>query len=182
MKDKTSKIVKKCLKGDQKAHREIYDILQPLLFAICRRYHKSTEDAEDAFHESFIKVYHGLNSWDAKKGTLEAWAKRITVNVIINDFHKNGKKHFISTDTEQSIDIPSTIEVDSDINFNELISLLDKVPDKQRLVFNLYAIEGYSHKEIGDQLNITEITSRSQYMRARNALIQLYHSTYKIIE
>ncbi len=178
----TTKLVTKCLRGNQKAHKEIYNLLYSTLFGICRRYSSNIEDAEDSFQEAFINVYRALDTWDSSKGDLTIWAKRITINSIISHFRKNKRNLLTESEDSEIENIESTIEVDSNINYNELISLLDELPKRQRIIFSLYAIEGFSHKEIGEQLEIKDSTSRSQYLRAKTTLIKRYNELYSINE
>lgn len=165
-------IIEECRKNKRKAQIDLYHHYAPKLLGICRRYVADRSEAEDILQESFLKILNNIKEYNGK-GHFENWMKRIVVNTAITHFHKE-KKHYYHeeisdiTENEEQLDIsPENI-----IELEELHALLAKMPDGYRIIFNLYAIEGYKHKEIAEQLNIDESTSKTQYLRAKNWIIK----------
>lgn len=162
-------LVKLCLKGDIRAQRHLYVLYAPRLKAICLRYAASREEAEDMLQEAFIRIFGKLNQYK-HDGPLGAWIRRVVVNTAA-EIYRRDKKLRWHVDVEEcsqlevaSEDILSTLEAES------LVQKINRLPDGYRVVFNMFAVEGYTHKEIGELLGITESTSKSQYSRARQAL------------
>jgi len=177
-----SKIVKKCKTYDKKAQKELYDVYSPVLFGVCLRYSKSQTDAEDILQEGFVKIFTKINNFSGK-GSFEGWMRRIIVNTAISHYHKNKKhKEVFDIDEIQETDIEGASFDTVDFTKEELFSVINKLPEGYRIVFNMYAIEGYKHKEIAAELNISENTSKSQYSRAKDKLKKMLKviSKYKI--
>jgi RNA polymerase sigma-70 factor (ECF subfamily) len=148
-------LIKACIAKDPRAQRILYDKHAPMLMAVCRRYCSSTEEAEDAFQEGFVKIYSKLSEYKYE-GSFGGWLRRVMV------------KHAFHEDVNEVPNISSNAHSPLDeMSAKELMSLLETLPDGYRVVFNMFAIEGYSHKEIADKLDITESTSKSQFLRAR---------------
>lgn len=163
-------LVKACLKGDASAQKQLYAMYAAQMMGICYRYTKSVPDAEDVLQEGFIKVFQHLQQYNAA-GELSAWIRRIMVNTAL---YYLKKKATYSTDMlmeEQHLHLISDDNPDIHIQVKELIELIRQLPPGYQTVFNLHAIDGYSHAEIGSLLCISESTSRSQYMRARALMI-----------
>lgn len=162
-------LIQKCIKGDSKAQRELYDRYAAKLMPMAMRYAKSQADAEDILQDAFIKIFNSLESFRQEAQFL-TWLKRVVVNTAINH---NRKKLY----QQPMLDIEKTplyVEKDlviSHLHFTEIMAMMQKLPVGCRTVFNLFAIEGYGHKEIAEMMDITEGTSKSQYSRAR-ALLQ----------
>lgn len=163
---KTEKeIIEGCIKGKASAQEELYKLYSRRMMAVCLRYTKSRFEAEDIFHEAFVKVFKSLNSWQG--GSFEGWVRRIFVNTAINQYYKN-KKYLNHLDTSHAeAFLPSADNVISELSNNELLELINKLPEGYRIIFNLYVIEGYNHKEIADMLKIAEGTSKSQLSKAK---------------
>ena len=174
------KIVEKCKTYNKKAQRELYDVYSPVLFGICLRYSNSKADAEDILQEGFTKIFTKINHF-SDKGSFEGWMKRIVVNTAISHYHKN-KKH----NEVYDIDEVKETEVEGykfdDIEFTreELFNTIERLPEGYKLIFNLYAIEGYKHKEIAKKLNISENTSKSQYSRAKSKIRKMLEKLSEI--
>lgn len=165
-----SKIIKKCKAYDKKAQKELYDVYSPVLFGICVRYSNSKADAEDILQEGFIKVFTKINDYSGK-GSFEGWMKRVVVNTAISHYHKNKKhKEVYDIDEIKETDVEGLSFDSADFTKDELFSVINKLPEGYKIVFNLYAIEGFKHKEIAIKLNISENTSKSQYSRAKEKL------------
>ena len=161
-----------CLKNQAAAQRELYNRYSPKMLAVCYRYGHNREDAEDMLQEGFIKIFSQIHTFQ-NKGAFEGWIRRIMVHTCINNLKKN--KRF-----NESVDIiyASSIQVREEsipsiVQAKQVVECIRILPIGYRTVLNLYAIEGYSHKEIGEMLDIEESTSRSQYTRARQMLEEI---------
>jgi len=162
-------LINRCLENDQKAHEVLYKRFAPKMYGVCMRFAKNQMEADDILQEGFIKVFTNLKSF-RNEGSLEGWIRRTIVNTAINLYKKN-LKHQKDTDLEQA-EVIQNQETNSleKLSVQELLKLIMELPTGYRVVFNLNVIEGYSHKEIGDLLEISENTSKSQLSRARLAL------------
>lgn len=138
------------------------------------RYTKNREEAEDCLQESFIKIFTNLRSYK-NEGSFEGWAKRITINGLISHLKKQ-KKFWKSFDIDnfQESNHGNTSESIGNLFHKDLLFIIDKLPDGKKIIFNLYVVEGYSHKEIADLLGVKEGTSKSQLARAKEMLAQLH--------
>jgi RNA polymerase sigma factor (sigma-70 family) len=166
--DKDLELIKSALAGNQAAYRSLYELYKNSLFVVCLRYAKDRSVAQDYLQESFINIFKNLNQFDKLKGAFEAWAKRITINVCLGDIRKNSL---------YSVNISSAIEIESDdisalsnLSLEEMLGHIQMLPVGYKTVFNMYVIDGFSHKEIAEELGITVSTSKSQLMKARNVL------------
>ena len=163
-----STLVKKCIDGDQRAQRVLFDRFAPKMLGVCLRYAKEKTQAEESLQEAFIKVF--LKIKDYKGGSLEGWIRRIIINTSLDSIRKKHK--FINNITFDKLDyklVDNTFIIEG-LMAEDLLVLINRMPTGYRTVFNMYAIEGYSHKEIAKELKITENTSKSQYSRARKDL------------
>ena len=162
-------LVKACISGDAIAQKTFYDLFAKKMMGVCLRYSANADEAQDVLQDGFIKVFNKLPDF-VNKGSLEGWVRRIMVNTALDQYRKN-KKY------QQDVEIDSvsyklenndfTIE---QINAQDLLKIIQSIPEGYRVVFNLFAIEGYSHKEIAEQLGVTESTSKSQFSRAKKLL------------
>lgn len=161
-------LIEGCRKGSRTAQRALYDRFCKKLMVVCLRYSKSTAEAEDILQEGFVKVFQGLEGFrqDAK---LETWMTRIMVNTALN--HHRKKLYLYPMVDIEKTDHQEAPESLSGLHFTELLAMIQSLPQGCQIVFNLFAIEGYSHKEIAEMLGISEGTSKSQFARAR-ALLQ----------
>ena len=163
-------IFEQCKKGDAKAQRILYDLFKAKLMGLCRRYTQSREEAQDVLQESFIRIFTHFNQLKSSE-KLEGWMKSITVRTAINYYHKGKGRALMFSNIEELVIQPSSGETSLQ-NFPDehLISLVNSLPDGCRIVFNLFAIEGFTHAEIADMLHISEGTSRSQFFHAKQLL------------
>ncbi|BDQ13090.1 RNA polymerase sigma factor [Sediminibacterium sp. TEGAF015] len=158
-----------CLNNDPSAQRELYNRYSPKMLSVCYRFANSREDAEDMLQEGFIKVFTQMHTFQ-NKGAFEGWIRRIIVHTCIN-FLKKNKKFSNSIDLDQADYLEVREEtMPSVMQARQIIECIRLLPLGYRTVLNLYAMEGYSHKEIADMLDIEESTSRSQYTRAKSML------------
>lgn len=161
-----------CLKNDATAQQELYQRYSPKMLSVCYRYAKNREDAEDMLQEGFIKVFSQITKFE-NRGSLEGWILRIIVHTCINHLKKNKKfNEHVELAYAGNIIIREDY-IPSIIQAKQIVETIRTLPIGYRTVLNLYAIEGYSHKEIGQLLDIEESTSRSQYTRAKNMLEEI---------
>lgn len=164
------KLVKDCLKGKSQAQRELYELFAQPMLGVCYRYTRSVRDAEDVLQEGFIKVFHHLQQYK-QEGELGAWIRRIMVNTALNYLKRNRKYQEEMFFTEEYLHPVADDDPVIRLQAKELADLIRQLPQGYQVIFNLHAVEGYTHVEIGEMLGISDGTSRSQYSRARNLLI-----------
>jgi RNA polymerase sigma factor (sigma-70 family) len=163
-------LIKDCLKGIPAAQKQLYQQFAPAMLGVCYRYTKSMQDAEDVLQDGFVRVFKFLDQYN-REGELGAWIRRIMVNTTLNYLKKNQKYQRDLVFDKNEMHVVSQDDPEIQLNAKELAELIRQLPTGYQTIFNLYAIEGYSHVEIGQMLGISENTSRSQYMRARQLLI-----------
>ena len=157
-------------RGDTTAVARFYTMHAPYLAGVCSRYVASPDDTKDVFHDAMVKIMQHAGEFSYRgPGSLRSWATRIVANEAVNFLRARRKTDFASLDN-----MPDTPDV-TEITPEEIHSLIRKLPDGYRTVFNLYAIEGKSHREIANMLGIKEASSASQYHRARNMLAHMIH-------
>jgi len=162
-------ILQGCLRKNATAQKELYERYSPKMLSVCYRYGHSREDAEDMLQEGFIKVFSMIHTFE-NRGSLEGWIRRIVIHTCINILKKN-KRFNESVDIIHATGVQVREEsIPSIIQAKEVIESIRLLPVGYRTVLNLYAIEGFSHKEIAVMLDIEESTSRSQYTRAKAML------------
>jgi len=161
--------IERCLDNEPKAQGELYRRFAPKMFGICLRYTRNRMEAEDILQEGFIKVFRYLKDYRSD-GSLEGWIRKTMVNTAINFYNKKIKyQKDVSLDQTEPINHDEESAIDK-LSAKELMEHIQELPDGYRMVFNLNIIEGYTHKEIGKMLNISENTSKSQLSRARGVL------------
>jgi RNA polymerase sigma-70 factor (ECF subfamily) len=164
-------LINDCKKGVAAAQRHLYELYSRKMMGVCMRYVNNYETARDLMHDGFIKIFTNISSFGFE-GSFEGWLRRIFVTTSLEYLRKNDVLRE-SYDISASYDLQQTDESAVErISADELRGLIAALPAGFRSVFNLYAIEGYNHKEIGEMLGIAESTSRSQYARARAMLQQ----------
>ena len=162
-------LLQKCRDGDRRAQKQLYDALSAKMFAVCLRYMGGREAAEDVFQEGFVTVFTRLDSYSGD-GSFEGWARKIFVTTALMSLRKKD----ILRQSEE-VDVVRSLAADSptpiqNMSYRELNAMIAELPPGFRTVFNMYVVEGYSHKEIAEELGISETTSRSQLQRARTML------------
>ncbi len=160
------KLIEGCIKGNPKARREIFRRYRSVLLGICLRYSRDKSEAEDVLLEGFMQIYQKIGSY-AGKGSFEGWMKTVMVHAAINYFRKNQKENFHENIEDYSEIITDEINILNHLDAKEILKLIQSMPQGYRIAFNLFAIEGYSHKEIAEKLQYTESTSKSQVRKAR---------------
>lgn len=162
-------LINECLKDNRIAQEQLYKRFASRMLGVCFRYARSRDEAEDLLQDGFVKVFLHLKKFKGE-GSFEGWVRKIMVNTAIN--HLKRDKLFFENVEDHELEIENQGLVNDEMDGKDLMEEIQKLPAGYKAVFNLFAIEGYSHKEIGAMLNIGESTSRSQFTRARVALIK----------
>ncbi|MCC7333154.1 MAG: RNA polymerase sigma factor [Flavobacteriales bacterium] len=167
MKLTDEQLVKKCLEKDSLAQKQLFDTFSKRMMGTCLRYTKDVEEAQDVLQMGFVKVFEKLYLFN-NEGSLEGWIRKVIINTALDQIRKNKKfednldlnvvEYHVSSDNENALE---------HLSAKDLLKIIQEMPTGFRTVFNLYAIEGYTHQEIADKLNISINTSKSQYSRAR---------------
>jgi RNA polymerase sigma-70 factor (ECF subfamily) len=168
-----------CINGIRSSQKMLYERYAPKMLGVCMRYAKDRAEAEDMMQEGFIKVFHNISRFK-NEGSFEGWVRRIMVFTAINFFKHRSRKFREDLDRED-YDAVYHEDIIDKISAKEIIALVQQLPEGYRMIFNLYAVEGYTHKEIGDMLGIAVGTSKSQYARARAVMQQLLAKHFQIL-
>ncbi len=182
MNDKLENIITGCQRNETRAQKELFDLLGSKMYGICLRYAGNESDAQDILQDGFLKIFEKIHQFEFK-GSFEGWMRRIFVNTALEKYRGQYKVINIQDGwREESNDSYELIT--GNITVDELVKIIGELSPKYRTVFNLYAIEGYSHKEIAEMLNISEGTSKSNLSRARiilqDKVKQLYSTAVRI--
>ena len=172
------KLNRDCARGKARAQEELYHTHYRTMFGVCLRYCKDRDLAEDVLQEGFIKVFKSIDRFRGS-GSLEGWIRRIMVNTAL-EHHRRAARFLPLVDLDEAYDQDAGHDLVAEMSHKEILALIQELPDGFRTIFNLYAIEGFNHREIGEKLGISEGTSKSQYSRARRQLqekIQQLHTT-----
>jgi len=162
-------LIQGCIDGDRVAQKRLYEKYVGKMMGVCLRYSDNHDDASDILQEGFIKIFEKLGSYK-KEGSFEGWIRRIFVNTALDHIRKNKTlKQMMEVESVEYL-LPKSDSVLSDMAAEDLLGILQKIPAGYRTVFNMYVIEGYSHKEIAKELGITVNTSKSQFSRAKSFL------------
>lgn len=162
-------LIANCICNNARAQHELYELFAPAMFKICLRYAPDTSTAQDIFQDAFVKVYQNLHKIK-QSSHLPGWIKRVFVYTAIDQLRATAKfRQHVAIDTAIQIE-NNLLDVHSQLATADLINLVQQLPQRARLVFNLYVMEGFSHKEIADLLSIQEGTSKSQLFEAKKAL------------
>lgn len=161
-----SKLIKSCIEGDRAAQKFLYERLAPRMFPVCIRYIGDRETAEDVLQDGFITLFTHLDSYKGE-GSFEGWARKIFVTTALMELRrKDALKMSDDLDVVKGMKAETVSQIQN-IGYKDLMNLITQLPPGFRTVFNLYAVEGYTHKDIGEMLGISETTSRTQLSRAR---------------
>jgi RNA polymerase sigma-70 factor (ECF subfamily) len=161
-------IIKSCISGKRKAQEELFNLFSREMFGVCLYYSKDYTEAEDTLHEGFMKVFQKISQFQGK-GSFAGWIKRIMINTALEKYRKQTHLYAIGEDIDAELDIVPE-RVTDDLTVQDLLNLVRELSPQYKMVFNLYAIDGYSHKEISEMLGISEGTSKSNLSRARYIL------------
>ncbi len=160
------KLIQQCAKNDRKAQAEVYQLFSGKLFGLCLKYSKNYAEAQDNLQDGFITIFDKIGQFK-HKGSFEGWMKRIIINTALQKYRTKRLLSLVSEEIPDEI----VVEVDEEtVSLDYLLSIIQELPDRYRMVFNLYILDGYSHKEIAEKLEISEGTSKSNLSRARTIL------------
>ncbi|MCC9165815.1 RNA polymerase sigma factor [Pontibacter harenae] len=167
-KSEEDRLIEGCIAGERAMQRLLYDLYSKKMMMVCLRYAPTNFEAEDIMQEGFVKVFANVQNFK-KDCPLEFWIRRIMINTALKHLRQKSLLT-VSHEAEEAVNISSDSFSLSGFSMDELLSTIQSLAPRYRMVFNLYAIEGYNHKEIGEMLGISEGTSKSQYSRARAIL------------
>ena len=177
---KDHQIIEGCARHDRKAQQLLYDTYSRFLLGVCLRYASNRAEAEDILQESFLKIFFSIGDFSGT-GSFKGWLRKVAVNTAITHYHKNLRYRYY-VDIEEYVSMETGM-ADFEEDFctaDELFGILNELPAGYRMVFNLYAVEGYKHKEIAMMLKIDTNTSKSQYSRARALIRQKLENLRKL--
>lgn len=157
-----------CLNNDRKCHEQLYNLLAPRMMAVCLRYASDKDEAQDILQEGFIKVFRNMSNYRGE-GSLEGWIRRIMVHSAISRYRKLRPLVLVDDFANESVATSRSYN-ENGLEMQDLMKMIHRLPKTYRSVFNMYAIEGYSHQEIGSSLGMTELLSRTTLHRARGIL------------
>lgn len=160
-------LIHSCKINNTKAQSELYKLFSSKLFSICLKYSRNYAEAEDNLQDSFVTIFNKIEQYK-NKGSFEGWLKRITINTALQCYRTQGVFDIVNEDLIK--DEPVIIEDDNDISIDYLLQIIQELPDRYRLVFNLYVMDGFSHQDVAEMLKITTGTSKSNLARARHIL------------
>ncbi len=172
-------LIQQVLDGQKKAASELYEAYKRPLFVVCLRYASDRSRAQDYLQEAFISIFKNLKQFDSSKGAFESWAKRVTINTCLMDLRKN---------TLYAVNISEAVQVESDMedalssmSLKEMLELIQQLPEGYKTVFNMYVIDGFSHREIAEKLGVSINTSKTQLMKARLLLQKKINTAQRIM-
>lgn len=175
-------IIKGCLKRKRRAQKALFEKYHASLMGICMRYAKSKSEAEDILLMGFARIFKKMETYSGN-GSFEGWMKKIVVHIAIDNFRKNSKHYFHENIDDASVDLEYADYIPDNLTRKEILKTIQELPNGYRMVFNLFAIEGYSHQEIADMVGISESTSKTQYLKARKKLqARLSGMYYQVFE
>ncbi len=177
MHKKEKTLISKALQNNREAQKVLFDMYSPKMLGVCRQYVKDLHHAEDLLLQGFLKVFKNLHKFE-HKGSFEGWIRRIIINTCISYLRK--KNVFDLSDQDYVFNDIATESIENTA-VEDIQRLIDQLPEGYKMVFNLFAIEGYKHSEISKKLNISESTSKSQLFKARKLLQHKYIKMNKVI-
>lgn len=170
-------LINGCALGKRKSRKELFRRYHKMLLSICLRYSRDKSEAEDILLDGFMQIYSKIETY-SYEGSFEGWMKRIIVNTAIDNFRKNKKEVFHQNIDEYTDIVSAETDILKELSAKDIIALIQTLPQGYRIAFNLFAIEGYSHKEIAEKLQVTESTSKSQVRKARIWLMNKLVNNY----
>lgn len=168
-------LIKGCIRRERSAQQSLYNLYSAKMYALCYRYVKDSMDAEDVLVTAFTKIFERIEQYKGE-GSFEGWVRKVVVNEALTFLRRN-RSMFLETDLEAADREPDYHTLSDHLEAEDLLRIIKQLPTGYRIVFNMYAIDGYSHKEIAEQLGISESTSKSQLSRARTYLQKLLADT-----
>nr|WP_298883232.1 RNA polymerase sigma factor [uncultured Polaribacter sp.] len=166
---KLEKLIQQCCKQEIAAQAKVYQLFSDKLFAICLKYSSNYQDAEDNLQDSFIAIFEKIKQYK-NKGSFEGWIKRITINTALQKYREKSPLQIVEEIIEEEKEPEAFNFEKTTVNVDTLLVLIQQLPDRYRLIFNLYVLDNYNHKEISEMLKISVGTSKSNLSRARKIL------------
>jgi len=163
-------LINECIDGNRTAHRQLYDMYKVKMYTLCLRYMSSKHDAEDMLQEGWVKVFKQLHTYDSSKGSFYGWIRKIFVNTNLEFLRKKRIKFDELTEHRVNKEASYESDVFDQMSVQEMVTVLQELPAGYRSVFNLYVLEEYTHKEIGEALSISPNTSKTQLMKAKQLM------------
>ena len=161
-----NELIHNCKKGNRQAQAELYRKYSGILFGMCLKYSRNRTEAEDNLHDSFMTIFNKIDQYKFN-GSFEGWIKRITVNTVLQKYRKEQYLDVVSENVGEEVEVDTE---QTDISLSTLLGYIQELPNKYRLTFNLYVLDGYSHKEISEMLGTSTGTSKSNLARAKMIL------------
>lgn len=156
-----------CKKQEPKAQEQLYNLLSSKMFSVCLKYSRNYAEAQDNMQDGFLLLFKKIDQFDFK-GSFEGWAKRLFINFILYQYRKVNVIEVVNSNIPDKVEVET--DIDEDIPLDYLLKIIQELPDRYRLVFNLYVLDGYTHKEIAEMLEISSGTSKSNLARAKMIL------------
>ena len=175
-------LIQKCKEQNLQAQGKVYQLFCGKLFALSLKYSRNRSDAEDVLQDGFITIFQKIHQYKGK-GSFEGWLKRIVINTALQKYREKSPLSLVKE--EYNVETKEDVALDMDeskINLSNLLALIQELPDRYRLVFNLYVLDNYSHKEIAEMLKISEGTSKSNLSRARLILKKKIENYHQLLE
>lgn len=172
-------LIQSCIDGNRQSQSQLYELFAPKMFAICLRYSKNREEAEEILQEGFVQVFKSLKSFK-HEGSFEGWVRKIMVYCCIKNFRTKIKMHLVVNIEAVNLEEVGNEDILSSLGKKELLKMVQALPPAYRMVFNLYVFEGLKHREIGVQLGISEGTSKSNFFDAKAILQRAVNNSMKI--
>ncbi len=173
-------LIKGCVSGERKYQEELYKIFSPKMYAVCLRYSKDAEEAQDILQDGFVKIFRNIEKFRSE-GSFEGWVRRIFVNTAIEYYRRKNNNVSITEQIEAGVEDDTSNAFDK-LAVADVMKAINELSPGYKLVFNMYVIEGYSHKEVGEILGISEGTSKSQLARAKGMLQKILKEKYNIVK
>ncbi len=161
-----------CKARNPLSQRQLYEKYSRKMMGVCMRYTNNRDEAEDVLQDGFVKVFEKINSFQSQ-GSFEGWLRRIFVNTSLDNIRKNKENNLLADIDQVGYSLDSGQSVEGDLNAEELLKILNSIPAGYKVVFNMFVIEGYSHKEIAEELGVSESTSKTQFLRAKAYLMKV---------
>ena len=180
MPDTEQLIIKGCIEGNRTSQAKLYDLYGPKMMAVCMRYCRNREEAEEILQEGFYRVFKYLHQFK-HMGSFEGWIRKIMVNAALQRYKPKSSLHPVIQIDAEGTDVPDSCDIHSGLNIKELVQLIQGLPAAYRLVFNLYVFEGFKHREIAAMIGISEGTSKSNLSDARAILQKALTTKKKLI-
>ncbi len=173
-----NQLIEGCVNNNREAQYKLYNLMSGKMFAVCLRYAKNREAAEDILQDGFVKVFTNIEKFRGD-GSFEGWVRRIIVNTAVEYYRKSAKMYPVVNVDDVNKDLPWQ-DTGDNLELEDVMNMINNLSTGYRTIFNLYVVEGYSHKEIADMLQINEGTSKSQLARARYLLMEMVKNSEKV--